>query len=115
MDRATLASSIEGLDGVEIDSEGINVTVNVSGVSEIGYYCTSFVSVVRYLKSSPYVPTRACFACNLQDRHKPWSMTEFKEGVKKFERHSPLPSSRCDNLQKVMRDIITVNGAPSGH
>ena len=47
MDRATLASSIDGLDGVEIDSEGIKVTVNVSGVSEIGYYCTSFISIVR--------------------------------------------------------------------
>ena len=92
MDRATLASSIDGLDGVEIDSEGINVTVNVSGVSEIGYYCTSFVSVVRYLKSSPYVPTRtANFACNVRDRHKPQSITELKEGVKKFGRHSPPP------------------------
>ena len=40
---------------------------------------------------------RACFVCNLRDRHKPWSMTEFKEVVKKFGRHTPpsLPSPRC--------------------
>ena len=47
MDRATLASTVDGLDGVEIGSEGIKVTVNISGVSEIGYYCTSFVSVIK--------------------------------------------------------------------
>ena len=47
MVRATLDSSIDGLNGVEIGSEGNKVTVNVSGVSEIGYYCTSFISIVR--------------------------------------------------------------------
>ena len=47
MDRATLASSVDGLSRVEIDSEGIKGTANVSGVSEIGYYCTSFVSIIR--------------------------------------------------------------------
>ena len=46
MDRATLASSVDGLSSVEIDSEGIKGTINVNGVSEIGYYCTSFVSVI---------------------------------------------------------------------
>ena len=41
-------------------------------------------------------------------------MTEFKEGVKKFGRHSPLPllpkmcSRYIDHLQRVTHDVITV-------
>ena len=53
----------------------------------------------------------------LRNKHKPRNMTELKEGIKIFWKTlTPNTCSRyVDHLQKVMPDVIKVNGAPSGH
>jgi len=53
----------------------------------------------------------------LRDKHQTWNMTELKEGIKKFWKTlTPDTCSRnVDHLQKVMPDVIKVNGAPFGH
>ena len=53
----------------------------------------------------------------LQEKHKPWNMSELKEGIRTFWKQmtSKMRSRYIDHLQKVMPDVIEANGAPSGH
>ena len=53
----------------------------------------------------------------LRNKHKPRNMPELKEGIKLFwQMMTPKVCSKyIDHLQKVMPDVIKVDGAPSGH
>ena len=53
----------------------------------------------------------------LQNKQKPRNMPELKEGIKLFwQMMTPKVCSKyIDHLQKVMPDVIKVDGAPSGH
>ena len=55
--------------------------------------------------------------CFLWDKCKPKNMAELKAGIKQYwKKMTPEVCSRyIDHLEKVIPDVIKVDGAPSGH